>query len=77
MLTHSLCTFQIQCQCTVNARNPIKCSLRKDRLSPKGQIDLNAKNRKYDDPEMKRQAVKKRYEDKKESKNENICKMEH
>ena len=63
--------FQVQfikVHCTVNAKNAIKCSLKKERLLAKRQRDLDGKKRKYhDDPEKKKQAVKKRYSDKKES----------
>ena len=58
----------IKVDCTVTARSAIKCSLNKEQLSAKWQRDLKAKKRKYHDgPVKKRQALKKRYEDKKES----------
>ena len=63
--------FQVQfikVHCTVNAKNAIKCSLKKERLLANRRRDLDGKKIKYqDDPEKKRQAVKKRYSDKKES----------
>ena len=63
--------FQIQSikvDCTVNTRTAIKCSLRKEIFLARRHRDLKAKKRKYhDEPEQKRQAVKKRCDDKKES----------
>ena len=53
--------------CTINPRTAIKCSLRKDILLARWHRDLKAKKRKHhDEPEKKKQALKKRYEDKKE-----------
>ena len=50
----------IKLDCTVNARIAIKCSLKKEILLARGYRDLKAKKKKYhDEPEQKRQAVKK------------------
>ena len=57
----------IKVHCTVNAKNAIKCTLKKKRLSTRREKDLLAKTKYHDDPEKKRQAVKKRNHDKDES----------
>ena len=52
--------FQVQLikvHCTVNTKNTLKCALKKEQLLAKRQKDLHVK-KKYDDPEKKRQAVK-------------------
>ena len=49
----------IKVDCSVNARSTIKGSLKKEQLSAKWHRELYAKKRKYhEDPEKKRQAVK-------------------
>ena len=72
----------IQVDCTVNARTAIKCSLRKKILLARRHRDLKAKKRKYhDEPEKKRQAVKKDIRIKKNSSNsikkKNMWKIEY
>ena len=63
--------FQLQfikVNCTINGKSAIKCSLKKKRLSAKQQRDLNLQNRKcHENPEKKKQAEKRRYDDKEES----------
>ena len=54
-------------RCTVNVKSARRFLIKKDQLSAKWQRRLNAQKEKYhDDPENKRQAVKKGYDDKKE-----------
>ena len=52
---------------TVNAKSTVKFLLKKERLSAKRQKDFNLQKRKYHQHPKKRQAVKRRYDDKKES----------
>ena len=52
---------------TVNAKSTVKFLLKKERLSAKRQRDFNLQKRKYHPHPKKRQAVKRRYDDKKES----------
>ena len=55
--------------CTVNAKSPIKCLFKKERLSVKLQIDLSFQKRKYHEiPEKKnRRTAKRGYDNKEES----------
>ena len=52
--------------CTANAKNAIKNALKKERLSVKWRRVLDTQKRNYDDSGKKKQAVEKRYNDKKE-----------
>ena len=63
--------FQVQfikVHCSGNSKTAIKCSLKKEQLSARRERDLGTKKRQYhNDPEKKRDAAKKRYNNKKES----------
>ena len=56
----------IKVHCTFNDKSAIISLLKKKWLSKKRQRDLNLQKEKYN-PEKKRQAVKRKYDDKKES----------
>ena len=59
--------FQVQfikVHCSGNTKTVIKCALKKERLSGRRERDLDTKKRKYNDPEKKRDAAKKRYNNK-------------
>ena len=65
----------IKVHCTVNSRSAIKYLLKMERLLEKQKRNLKAKAIKYhDDPQRKKQAIKKRYEDEKESIKQNKTK---
>ena len=53
----------IKVQCTANTKNAIEYALKKEPLSERlEKIKLAKKRKYYEDPEKKRQAVKKKYQ---------------